>query len=666
MSIALRFGAIAFVLLFSQIARPENAGLADEARLKQVIRDSILPKPVERKPLPEDVERLLAWSKPVGGLAARIEAGGGNWRGGIAFVRLKNLSDAPMSVPSGNPKEGPLLFETYVQQGAGAWQRVAGNTDYFYVPGDSHRKATFPEFHGARADRPWVKLGPGEDCLAVVAVPGFEDVGTAIKLKVVLRQPRASGTGEWTGVVETPPYPAERSYGQAEALRGALPFPNHFPALSYDWSPFVNAMMPPSGAEQFWGPNRPLLGILTLYDPADVRRELEKRIEIEKTAGLKFLLAGTAAAAGSEKAALFLLEAMKNTDYETVCNVHYALELAYSPRPSATPDWVIELSLAALSDNRPATGLERVNQGRGASMKVCECPDNLISRLGESRSRRAVPLLIDWVRKKEAGWDTIMALGEIGDARAIPPLIELLEVKSKKIRYTKGEHLHSDADTSTFEATGYALSKLKAREAVPILLKYVEYPEVIEYLERIGDPSVQPTLREIVNARGRIVRDGQPVNAWLEGERVYQAKVALAHLDGPREIALLGEMLADPVTTRDQRYWIVRRLVDRYDPQAIPFLVKVVKTDPDHYIIHMAISGLSHLKYKAAVEGLIECFDVNFKSEDVGKGEEATPATYRNLLACALQRITGQAFGADKQQWLQWWREKGQESSKLK
>jgi hypothetical protein len=51
--------------------------------------------------------------------------------------------------------------------------------------------------------------------------------------------------------------------------------------------------------------------------------------------------------------------------------------------------------------------------------------------------------------------------------------------------------------------------------------------------------------------------------------------------------------------------------------------------------------------------------DVAFRREDVGKGEHVAPATYRNRIAASLQYNTGQSFGADKQQWLKWWHEKG-------
>ena len=94
--------------------------------------------------------------------------------------------------------------------------------------------------------------------------------------------------------------------------------------------------------------------------------------------------------------------------------------------------------------------------------------------------------------------------------------------------------------------------------------------------------------------------------------------------------------------------------------------VNVVKTDSDPDNINNAIYALSEIKRKAAIEGLIECFDVKFKSQNFGKGERATPEGYYNSIAHSLQRITGQPFGGNKQQWLRWWRDKGQQDARLK
>jgi hypothetical protein len=125
-------------------------------------------------------------------------------------------------------------------------------------------------------------------------------------------------------------------------------------------------------------------------------------------------------------------------------------------------------------------------------------------------------------------------------------------------------------------------------------------------------------------------------------------------------------MLDDPTWQRNQRYEIVLRLGMRPDARVIPHLVNVIKQEPDYYIVDLAMQALAELKYRAAVEGLIECFDVDFKTHDLGKGERATPASQRNHIARSLQSSTGQSFGGDKQPWLKWWQETGKHDPDFK
>jgi hypothetical protein len=75
----------------------------------RIIHETIQPKPLEPKPIAADMERLLAWSEPVNGLAARIEY----VFGGTVLVRRKNTAQRPIAVPAGNPKDTnlPQAFE---------------------------------------------------------------------------------------------------------------------------------------------------------------------------------------------------------------------------------------------------------------------------------------------------------------------------------------------------------------------------------------------------------------------------------------------------------------------------------------------------------------------------------------------------------------------------
>ena len=448
---------------------------------------------------------------------------------------------------------------------------------------------------------------------------------------------------------------------EGTAFHAVLPFPEHFLPLSYDDAGYPNQPPMASAVAGFHGPNRPLIDMLAIYEPAGVCKEFELRMQAEKMVPMKLLLASIAAAAGSEEAAMFFLETMKDTDYHTVVNLHDALWFtcgncwggARDPRSRELPDWLAELCLAILSDHRPVTGLEKTNWQRGTQFLISSCKtDNLVFELGESKCRKVVPLLTERIRRREADWHTLYALGEIGDARAVPALIE-----GVKWGYF---------DAQRYEQAVYALGKLKAREAVPVLLEDIDYPESIDALGAIGDPRAVPALREIVTKKGSVLRDGKRATPERDGKRLFAAKVALTCLDGKDGVVHLAEMLDDPTLERNHRYEVILRLGRQPDPRAIPYLVKVIKTDTDHYIIGLAISALTQLKYRAAVEGLIECFDVDLKSQGLGKGERVTPATYRNLIARSLQAITGQPFGGDKQQWLRWWREKGRKNSELK
>ena len=627
---------------------PPRNWQADVERLRRVIRETVKPKPVEQKPWPAEVKALLAWSQPVNGLVARIEC---LWPGTTAIVRLKNVSDQSLTVPMGNPRgeKAASAFELYVQQGSSPWRKATPTSRDDGPPSPpSDREA-------------WVTLRPGEDCIALVSGFDEQDSGESKRVKTVLRQSDESVPGRWRGVLETLPWTSESSQRQVLAAGELLPFPNHVPPLNYNGSRFINRPPVVSDVEQLYESNRQLLAVLGIYEPAGVCKEFQRRWRAEKTMPMRLLLAGVAAAAGSEEAGLFLLETMKDSDYVTVVNLHDALSIALDNstsrppdwQPREPPDWLVELSLAVLSDYRTVTGMENASFRSGKSPIIASCETRRLTfALGESKCRKAVPLLAERITRREADWDTLNALGEIGDARAVPALVE-----GVKWGYF---------DEQLYERAVYALAQLKARDALPALLDDIDYPVSIDALGQIGDPRALPALREIVAARGRIVRDGKSVNPQLDGKRLYAAKVALTYLDDKDGVLHLAEMLDDPTLEKNDRYDVVLRLGRRPDPRAIPYLVKVIKTDSDYYVVDLAIGDLAELKYRAAVEGLIECFDVAFKAADLGKGEQVTPATYRNRIARSLQRLTGQSFGGDKRQWLRWWRKAGSKSAELK
>jgi hypothetical protein len=681
MSTILRIAVMAALILFVQSCliadgtgekTHDEKPLVNEAELRRVIHATILPKPLAHRPLPDDVRTMLNWSAPVNGLVARIE-----YISYLDFcVRLKNVSKAPLKVPTANRanEAAPRFFEVYVKQGRDSWGPITGSsryTRYFADPPNlnEERVRALAESYGKQrvpADRPGVTLQPGEDSIALVAGREIEGNGEPRTVKVVLRLDKSHDPQQWSGVLETPSRLFELERHEQPDLSESLPFPTHFPDLCYDFSPFLAMSLEEPPLRLLYHNNLLLTNLASFYEPAAVRSEFERRMHKAQSLPMKLELALVAAPAGSEAAALLLVQTMRSTDYLTWNNLHEAfnfLALQYNGRWSPTkkrepPPWLEELFLATSSDNRPVTSLEKTAFEKGTSFTISS-EFSMLPTLVEWKSPRAIPLLKERVRIGKADYQTWCDLARLGDKPAVRELIALLDKIGKAGPLTSEETLRED-----FERISYALGDLKARDAVSVLLRYVEYPEIITCLEQIGDERATPALKKIVQDNGRILRDGLAVHPKFEQERLFAARLALAKFDPANAPLRLGELLADP--DRFHRSDVLDRLENLTDPRTIPFLVNVFKTDTDHLILRRSIQDLGGRKDKAAVAGLMGCFDRKFKEEYFGKGEHVTPQTYPNLIAHSLQQITGKSFGADKQAWQKWWQTEGRLRADLK
>jgi HEAT repeat protein len=209
------------------------------------------------------------------------------------------------------------------------------------------------------------------------------------------------------------------------------------------------------------------------------------------------------------------------------------------------------------------------------------------------------------------------------------------------------------------------LAQLHAEEAVPLLLEHLEDPDVIGALERIGDGRALPSLRILVADKGAVVRDGKPIEPDVAGKRLFAARLAVMTLEARDAVPQLCEMVADQSLDEFQRREAVWRLTDRRDLRAVPHLIRAIKVDDSGVVVNQSITVLQVFKSKAAVEGLIECFDVNFEGKQDWK-RAYTPEMFRDHIADSLCEITGQSIGPDKQAWLSWWREKGKDLTDLK
>ena len=178
-----------------------------------------------------------------------------------------------------------------------------------------------------------------------------------------------------------------------------------------------------------------------------------------------------------------------------------------------------------------------------------------IVALGEIGDARAVPVLLACLQTTLPQFEIIEALGNLGDARAIDPLLALCDGKDKDLR------------SFAFDA----LSRLKDRRLVgPMLLAIAKVEDktlsaaylcpICITLQRIGQPTVETML------------------SWLaEKDPVRRLAAARAskYLPDARAVPLLAALLHDP--DEKVRLAAVSALSRIGDRQAVKPLLEVVK-----------------------------------------------------------------------------------------
>ncbi len=157
---------------------------------------------------------------------------------------------------------------------------------------------------------------------------------------------------------------------------------------------------------------------------------------------------------------------------------------------------------------------------------------NIVKLLGEIGDASAVPVLIERLKDKDEDKNVrewvIQVLGEIGDASAVPVLIERLKDKDTSIRRGAALALGYIRDASVVPVlierlkdkdmemrlrTAQALGEIGDASAVPSLVKSLKdkFWEVRKYvvqaLGEIGDASAVPHLIEVLGDRNKYVRE---------------------------------------------------------------------------------------------------------------------------------------------------------------
>ncbi|MEX0777466.1 MAG: hypothetical protein WD042_17310 [Phycisphaeraceae bacterium] len=400
--------------------------------------------------------------------------------------------------------------------------------------------------------------------------------------------------------------------------------------------------------------NLPAIAQLAYYDSPRVAGELGGRIATEPDGGLKFLYAYLSAERGGAVGRTFLLEQRQSTQYETVRNDLAALEqLAMSRR---SPDWAVAALTEALKDQRPLIGAPAsLPSGTVASLAKDEMDVPL--HLGSIKAASALPTLIELARESNGDREYVAALGAIGDPAAVPVLVALFEAHARDLGGTEFQAY------SRIRAVVDALAQLRARDAVPALLAHLRYPVVIDALGSIGDKRATEPIRKIVHDDGHLPGVEAANTKIAMHERLLAGRIALVLLEQDDPTPGLCAMLEDPIYAQSDSQ-IVGLLRDRGTPAAVMCLAKAIRTTDRPALANYAVAAIAAFETKAAVEALIDSFDVRLPVPADGK-TRYTQSAFQMDLADALRDLTGESFGTDKDAWRKWWNEAGKKDPRF-
>ena len=292
-----------------------------------------------------------------------------------------------------------------------------------------------------------------------------------------------------------------------------------------------------------------------------------------------------------------------------------------------TADYAIgqlALALARLHDPRAEKLLPAL-----LTKKTLASKDGLLTAIGITKIKSALPVLLQNARKEENGLnqrDAIGGLGEMQDVVALPILRSVL--------------LSNHRDELTLQAAAEALGKIGDARAIPILLAALR--------DDNGD-----VRTAAATALGKFPHDPRIVAPLLSAavsERylpVYlSAAKSLVPVNETRVAPALWKILrrdlGDGFAERDQAY-LLQALSNRQYPRMVSLLIMAYNRP--------CRSPLLRVEEIEAMEKMHDPCLLVFLINAV-KGEDAR---VRAAAVHALKNLTGQDYGEDHARWVTWW-----------
>jgi HEAT repeat protein len=196
--------------------------------------------------------------------------------------------------------------------------------------------------------------------------------------------------------------------------------------------------------------------------------------------------------------------------------------------------------------------------------------------LGNAKAKEAVEILLEQVRK-DGDRHSVYALGNIGDPRAVPLLIE-------KFRKLDSKKVFDDP-------TPYicALGQLKTPESIDFLIEHLDSWHAPEALLATGSPKALPAMKAHLDRMSKQARD-------RDRDNIAATRVAIIRLSDSQPAAALLALAEEVKEDKEVRHDAIDAL-SNYPLEAFhPRLLALFNTEKDHYLRRNCITLLRDSK----------------------------------------------------------------------
>lgn len=448
-------------------------------------------------------------------------------------------------------------------------------------------------------------------------------------------------------------------------LPGAPPLPGNYPDITQQYFEGSGFGIE-SGVLMLLAGNSAWFEGLRAHSASSIRKVLEARMrDSTREESERLICAAEAARAGSEPGAGMILDALSGTEFPTVKNAHTALAHLLQDSGNSAPAWLLECAMAALVDNRFSTapeGTSRENEAGSRLSSLALRDAHLELWLARTRAPQVTPFLIEQAKQSGPRSHFVSALGDTGDPRGIPLLMEMLvrafrQGEDSSSREDFDWFMRSRKDSDDVESRSSvirALANLHASEAVPLILQHLEFDDEIEALGMIGDPRAASILDDIIDSDGRIAGARSPKHREPDKRRLTSARIARAAVDPSDRAGRLAKLLRDSSLEEHSKVVVLRRMSDKPGANLVPALLRAIREDESGCVVWWSIDLLGKTKCAEAAEALIKAFSVDFGGKSAFVPARDSSA-YRVRIGKALAELTGQDFKEDAGAWEKWW-----------